>query len=127
MNLRTSRLIRIALAVVALAFGVATVLSGGRVLFGGEAARAAAGDYVAFVVWFNFLAGFAYIAAGLGLAFRQAWASGLALAIALATGAVFLVFGVTVLTGTAFEARTVGAMSLRLTVWAAIAWAARRL
>jgi hypothetical protein len=36
-------------------------------LFGTEATRAAAGNAVPFVLWFNFLAGFAYILAGLGL------------------------------------------------------------
>ena len=54
-------------ALVALVFGALTVTSGGKVLFGSEATRAAAGAYVPFVLWFNFLAGFAYVAAGVGL------------------------------------------------------------
>ena len=41
------------LAVVAVLFGLLTVLSGGRTLFGGEAARLAAGAIVPFVLWFN--------------------------------------------------------------------------
>ena len=36
-------------------------------LFGGEAARAAAGQFMPFVLWFNFIAGFAYVVAGVGL------------------------------------------------------------
>jgi hypothetical protein len=48
-------------------FGALTIASGGRVLFVSEAARVATGNYVPFVVWFNFLAGFAYVAAGVGL------------------------------------------------------------
>ena len=55
-------------------FGLATLREGGLVLFGSGATRAAAGDYVDFVVWFNFLAGFAYVIAGTGLAFRRPWA-----------------------------------------------------
>jgi hypothetical protein len=43
-------------------------LSGGRALFGG----ADMGAVVPFVLWFNFLAGFAYVAAGLGLWYPQA-------------------------------------------------------
>ena len=56
-----------AAAVVALLFGVLTIVSGGRTLFGGEAVRQAAGAIVPFVLWFNFAAGFAYVVAGLGL------------------------------------------------------------
>ena len=41
-------------AIVALLFGALTILSGGRTLFGGLEARAAMGDAVPFVLWFNF-------------------------------------------------------------------------
>ena len=47
------------LAGVAVLFGLLTVLSGGRTLFGGEAGRLAAGAIVPFVLWVNFVAGFA--------------------------------------------------------------------
>ncbi len=79
-----------------------------------------------FVVWFNFLAGFAYVAVAVGLATRQTWAARLALMIAIATAGVFLAFGLFVLAGTPFESRTVGAMTLRTAVWAGIAWFACR-
>lgn len=115
-----------AIAAVALAFGLATVFSGGRVLFGGEAARAAAGSYVPFIVWFNFLAGFAYIAAAAGLALGKAWAAWLALTIAAATALAFLIFGLLVLAGQPFEPRTVAAMALRTALWTGIAWFACR-
>ena len=59
-------------ALVAVVFGIATVFSGGRVLFGPEAARVAAGAVVPFVLWFNFVAGFAYVLAGVGLERRTA-------------------------------------------------------
>jgi len=113
-------------ALVALAFGALTVFSGGRVLFGLEAARAAAGNYVPFVLWFNFLAGFAYIAAGVGLWLWQRWAAWLALGIATATALVFAAFGVHIALGGAFEPRTVAAMTLRTAFWVAIAVAAQR-
>ena len=108
-------------AVIATAFGALTVFSGGTALFGGPEARAAVGDAVPFVLWFNFLAGFAYIAAGIGLWQRRPWAARLAVAIALATLAVFAALGVHVAMGGAFEARTLGAMTLRSLVWVAIA------
>ncbi len=108
------------LAAIGILFGLATLRAGGGVLFGDDAARIAAGDYVVFVVWFNFLAGFAYIIAGTGLAFRQPWAVRMAWFIVLATLVVFVAFGMHVVAGGAFEPRTVGAMTLRSTVWLAI-------
>lgn len=115
-------------SVLAVLFGLMTIKEGGTVLFGGEAARTAAGAYVPFVLWFNFLAGFAYVVAGLALWWRQGWAAGLALGIALATALVFAAFGVYVMNGGAYETRTMAAMALRTTVWLAIgalAWRMR--
>ena len=78
------------------------------------------GAVVPFVLWFNFLAGFAYVAAGLGFWFRTDWATVLSIAIALATAVVFAAFLWNVSKGVAFEARTMGAMGLRLVVWVII-------
>ena len=114
-------------SVVAVLFGLMTIKEGSTVLFGSEAARTAAGAYVPWVLWFNFLAGFAYVAAGLGLWWRQGWAAGLALGIALATAVVFAAFGVHAVNGGAYETRTMAAMALRTTVWLAIGILAWRL
>lgn len=114
-----------AISLVAIGFGLLTIKEGGTILFGDEAARATAGNYVPFVLWFNFLAGFAYVAAGAGLWLQQRWAARLAVAIAAVTTLTFAAFGVHVVSGGAFEPRTVIAMSLRTLVWvtiAAIAW-----
>lgn len=113
-------------ASVAILFGIATIISGGQALFGDEAARAAVGNAVPFVLWFNFGAGFAYVTAGGGLLTRQKWASWMSIVIAAATLAVFAVFGIHVLAGGAFEMRTVGAMVLRSAVWITIAAVAAR-
>jgi hypothetical protein len=126
MNQKLSRFVLLTVAAIALIFGLMTIASGGKVLFGGDAARAAAGDYLPFVVWFNFIAGFAYVAAAAGLATGQAWAARLALFIALATALAFLIFGLLAMTGTPYEPRTVGAMTLRTALWAGIAWFACR-
>ena len=116
---KAMRLALRAAAVVAVLFGAATVASGANVLFGGGAA--AAGSYVPFVVWFNFLAGFAYVAAGVGLWRHRPWAVWLALALAVLTALVFGALGVHIATGGTFEARTVAAMTLRTLLWAVIA------
>lgn len=111
-----------AVAGVAVLFGLLTIASSGRVLFGGDAVRQAAGATVGFVVWFNFVAGFAYVVAGLGLWLRRRWAAPWAGSIALATAMVFAAFAVHVWTGGAYELRTVAAMTLRLVIWVGIAW-----
>jgi hypothetical protein len=113
------------ISLVAIGFGVLTIRQGGMTLRGDEAAVAAAGNYVPFVLWFNFVAGFAYVIAGAGLWMQQRWAVWLAIAIAAATALTFAAFGAHVVSGGAYEQRTVIAMSLRTLVWAviaAIAW-----
>ena len=109
------------MALLAVAFGLLTLKEGGSVLFGSAAARAAAGAYVPFVLWFNFIAGFAYVLAGIGLWRGAGWAPMLAIAIATATVAVFAAFLWHVGAGGAWEARTMGAMILRSAIWIAIA------
>ncbi|MEN9438395.1 MAG: hypothetical protein RIR09_3050 [Pseudomonadota bacterium] len=109
------------IAAVAIGFGLLTIKQGGTVLFGSDASRAAAGNYVPAVLWFNFLAGFAYVIAGVGLWLHQRWAVWLAVAIAVATALTFTAFGVYIFFGLAYEERTVMAMGLRTLVWAVIA------
>jgi hypothetical protein len=111
------------IAVLAALFGLATVYSGGRALFGGEQAAAAVGNAVPIVLWFNFCAGFVYILAAVGVFLRKPWAVPLAWVIGIATLIVFAVFAALVLFGTAFEWRTVGAMALRSGFWLGIAFA----
>lgn len=114
------------LALAAAVFGVMTIASGGRALFGGEAARAAVGAFVPFVLWFNFLAGFAYVAAAAAILFEHRLAGPLAAVLAAATLTVFLLFGIAVALGIPYEARTVGAMTLRSGFWLAAALLIRR-
>lgn len=118
---RTSLTLRIA-GGVAIAFGVLTVFSGGRTLLG----SADMGAVVPFVMWFNTLAGLAYVVAGLGLWQGRRWAWPLSFVIFAATLLVFAAFGLHVAQGGAFEMRTVYAMALRSAVLGWIAWAARQ-
>lgn len=117
------------LSAVALVFGVLTVISGGNALFGGAAAKAAAGNAVPFVLWFNFLAGFAYVLTALGLLRQRPWAVWAALLLAASTALVGAAFALHVLGGAPYEQRTVIAMGFRLGFWvvlAALAWTSRR-
>lgn len=108
-------------AIAAGLFGAVTIFTGGMTLFGPTSAQQAAGNAVTFVLIFNFLAGFAYVAAAAALWFHHPLARPLALAIGLATLAVFAAFGVAVMGGTPFEMRTVGAMILRAGFWLTVA------
>ncbi len=101
----------------AVGFGALTVVSGGSTLLGAMEM----GAVVPFVLWFNFLAGFAYILGGVLLWRGSRWAFPVALAIAVATAAIFAALGLRIATGGAFEMRTVGAMTLRLGFWAGVA------
>ncbi len=108
--------------VVALLFGLVTIYSGGMALAG----KKEVGNAVHFVLWFNFLAGFAYVAASFGLAKMLGWGLKLSIAIAIATALVFAAFGFVVMQGGAYEMRTVGAMVIRLGVWVVISAIAMR-
>lgn len=119
---KQDRLLRIT-GGVAIAFGVLTVVSGGTTLLG----ALEMGAVVLFVLWFNTLAGLAYVVAGLGLWQGRRWAYPLSLAIFAATLLVFVAFGLHVAQGGTFEMRTVYAMALRSAVWGAIALVARQL
>ena len=105
------------MAIGAIVFGVVTVLTGGRALFGSLESRADFGNAVPFVLRFNFLAGFVYIAAGAGLLLRRRWAVYTSLFVAVSTILVFAAFGVHVIGGGTFERRTIGAMTIRSLFW----------
>lgn len=108
------------ITIISMVFGLLTIKSGGSVLFIDGIARKDAGNYVPFVLWFNFLAGFVYIAAGVGLFMEKHWASWLSIFIVAATIVVFALFGIHILNEGMYEIRTVVAMSLRTIIWALI-------
>ena len=114
------------ITVIAVVFGLLTIKSGGSVLFVDGTFREDAGNYVPFVVWFNFLAGFAYLTAGGGLWMQKPWAVWISIFIVVATLAVFAILGIHILKGGMYEVRTIAAMSLRTVVWALIAMFAYR-
>lgn len=108
--------------VAAISFGVLTVASGGTTLRG----VIDMGAVVPFVLWFNFLAGFTYLICGILLWRGNRVAFPLALLILAGTLVMFAAFGWHVLSGAAYEMRTLGAMTLRTGFWIAMAWIASR-
>lgn len=114
------------LAVFLAIFGLLTIKEGGSVLVGDAEALAAAGRYVPFVVWFNTLAGLAYVAIAVGLWRQVRWAAPAAALVAAATVLVFGALGLHIAAGGTYEIRTVGAMALRSVIWIAAACLACR-
>lgn len=105
---------------IAMAFGLLTIVSGASALMG----AIDMGAVVPFVLWFNALAGVAYVAGGILLWRGHRLALPVALTILIATAAVFAAFGWRAASGGAYEMRTVGAMTLRTVFWAVMAWVA---
>lgn len=105
-------------AAIVVIFGLLTILSGGSTLAG----AIDMGAIVPFVLWFNFIAGFLYVAGGLLLWNGSRWAFPVSILILGATLAVFVAFGVHASNGGAFEMRTVGALSIRSVVWTIVAY-----
>ncbi len=108
------------ISITAIGFGVLTIKSGGDVLFWSHQAREAAGNYVPFVLWFNFISGFVYVISGISLMMKRSWAPQLALLITIAIIFVFILFSLHIINGGIYEERTLYAMSVRVIVWSAI-------
>lgn len=112
-------------AIVALLFGIATVKEGGTVLFT-ETGKQSAGNYVPFVLWFNFIAGFAYIMAGIAMFKLKSCSRRLSAVIAISTIIVFILLGIHIFNDGLYELRTVMAMTIRSTLWISITIVALR-
>ncbi len=111
------------IAIFGIVFGLVTLKAGANALFGDGSSHD--GPIVPFVVWFNFVAGFGYVAAGVGLLLKKRWGERFALALAVATLMVFAMFAAHVASGGQYATRTVGALTIRAGFWVAAAWIAR--
>lgn len=123
---RDTSLLLKTVAVLAMAFGVVTMISGGSILQGVGNSREMAGAFVPFVVWFNFGAGALYLLTAVGIWKGRGWAFSLAVFIAATTALVAGAFALHVIQGGAFEMRTVGALTFRTGFWAVIAFILHR-
>jgi len=106
--------------IVGCVFGLASIKSGGSVLFIDGSFRENVGNYIPFIVWFNFLFGFIYVVAGVGLWWQKPWAVWVSLFITITTLIVFSILMNYIVSGELYEPRTVYAMIFRLFVWVLI-------
>lgn len=105
--------------ILAALFGLLTLVEGGAVLRLSPELRPE--GVIPWILAYNFCAGFFYIAAGLGIAFRKIWSKPLSTVIAIANIVFLIALALHVLMGGDFMARTIVAMSLRTAVWVALA------
>lgn len=98
-------------------FGLATITAGGSVIFFNDGAF---GRVIPWVVWFNFFSGFIYVAASLYVWIDPRVAYKLSVYIFITTSVIFVLLGIHIASGLAYEKRTVAAMGFRWIVWAVI-------
>lgn len=109
-----------ATAILAVLFGAITLFKAGSILYGAPSAREAVGDYVPFVVQFNFVAGAFYIIAGIGIYLKQGWAGVVSALIAGATILTAAAFALHIFAGGKYEMQTIGALAIRTAFWVTI-------
>lgn len=121
-------LVRLAWA--GIAVGIISVLVGSVMLTGAWEARAAFGNVVDTIVWFNVSASILYVAAGVGVARsrgRDDWAKALSFTIGTTTLAVLAGFSLYVAVGRPYEPITFVSLALRSGLWLGIAMLADRM
>lgn len=106
---------------VAIAFGIAGLVEGGKVLFGGPGAMAEAGNIVPFVLYFNFGASFLYVLAGVGTLARHTPALWFARILAVGSVGVLVALIAHIVGDEPYEVRTLVAMGFRAAFWTALA------
>lgn len=110
------------ISVIVILFGLITLKEGGSVALNIGTARIDAGNYVPFVVWFNFLSGFVYIISGIGLWLKKTWAAKLSIFLLSSILAVYTLLFIHIFGGGLYETRTVFAMGFRSLIWGVTAF-----
>lgn len=108
---------RIAIIIFTILFGLMTLKEGGSTLFLSSAENTGSETAVPFVLWFNFLTGFAFLALGFGLIKNKIFPKKLSAVVSLLSALVLTAFLITVALGGAHMDRTLVAMPLRTAIW----------
>lgn len=111
-----NKITRYVTAIVLIVFASATLFMSSSVIFDWFGIREKEGDYVPFIVWTNFIAGFLYLISAYGFLKFKKWTFWV-----LTVTAVLLVIALIVLAlyidhGGIFELKTVGAMGFRISL-----------
>jgi hypothetical protein len=112
--MRKKEIFRYIIAIVLLAFAAVTVFMSSSVIFDWFGIREKEGDYVPFIVWTNFIAGFLYLISAYGLFKAQNWAFWIMLGTILFLMIALIVLALYINYGGVFEIKNVGAMMIRI-------------
>lgn len=118
---------RIWVGVGAILFGLLTLKEGAQAIFVHQLRNSPEMTYVPFVVWFNFLSGFALIVTGVSFLLNQSFTRKIAVSTAAASWVCFFTLIAFIAMGGAHSERTPIAMTLRTLIWTGLAWGAYRL
>lgn len=104
------------IAIVLAGFGLLTLFLSASVIFDLFGIRAKEGNYVLLVVWANFISSILYLAAAYGLFKMKKWPVGLLALSAVVLVAAFIGLKIHINAGGLYEAKTVNAMILRISL-----------
>ena len=105
---------RYVIAILLIAFAAVTVFMSSSVIFDWFGIREKDGDYVPFVVWTNFIAGFLYLISAYGLLKARKWAFWILIGTILFLVIALIVLALYINYGGVFELKNVGAMGFRI-------------
>lgn len=116
-----NKILRIIVAIALIAFALVTLFMSSSVLFDWFGIRAKQGNYVPFIVWINFVAGFLYLISAYGILKSNKWAVKILIFAEVLLILAFIGLAIHIDQGRTFELKTIQAMLFRITVTLAFA------
>ena len=114
--MKKNKIVRYVVAIVLIAFASVTVFMSSSVIFDWFGIREKEGDYVPFIVWTNFIAGFLYLISAYGFLKAKKWTFWVLIGTAIFLVTALIILGLYIDAGGIFELKTVGAMGFRITL-----------
>ena len=111
-----NKILRIIVAIALIAFALVTIFMSSSVLFDWFGIRAKQGNYVPFIVWTNFVAGFLYLISAYGILKSNKWAVKILIFAEVLLILAFIGLSIHIDQGRTFELQTIKAMLFRITV-----------
>lgn len=108
------KIFRYVIAISLIAFAAVTVFMSSSVIFDWFGIREKEGNYVPFVVWTNFIAGFLYLISAYGLLKARKWAFWILIGTILFLVIALIVLALYINYGGVFELKNVGGMGFRI-------------
>ena len=114
--MKKNKIIRYVVAIVLIAFALATLFMSSSVIFDWFGIRAKEGNYVPFIVWANFIAGFLYLISAYGFLKSKRWTFWILIRTTIILIMAFIGLLVHIGYGGIYETKTVGAMGFRIAI-----------